>query len=65
MARKIEVYGVPHGGEREERLLALYVNPKIENGEILAKKCICEALEKRGCQVTSIRKAEVLEHELM
>ena len=65
MAQKIEVYGVPLGGESEEWLLALYVNPKIETGEIPAKNCICEALEKRGCKVTSIRKAEVLEHELM
>lgn len=65
MARKIEVYGIPHGGESEEWLLALYVNPNIETGEIPAKDCICEALEKRGCRVTSIRKVEVLEHEQM
>lgn len=65
MAQKIEVFGTLHGENKVEWLMALYVNPVIKGGPVTAKDVIAEALEKQGCTVTSIRKHEVLEHELI
>lgn len=65
MAQKIEVYGVPPGEKQDEWLLALYVNPKVVIGSTPAKECIIGLMESRGCLVSSIRKRETPEHEML
>lgn len=64
MGQKIEVFGTVEGSDKEELLLALYVNLKVKSTEIPAKQCIKESLERRGCTVTHMRKIEVLYHEM-
>lgn len=64
MGQKIEVFGIAPGGCSEEWLMALYVNPKVQSAEIPAKDCIRQFLERRGCTVISMRKVEMLHHEM-
>lgn len=45
--------------------MTLYMNPRISTSDTLARQCIKESLERRGSKVISIRKTEVMKHEML
>lgn len=65
MKNRLSVYGVINGRLEEQWLMHLTISPEVQSDVFPAESCIIEALAKRGCKVTSIRKHEVLEHELI